>query len=111
MAGEWPKSLKRRAWQVAIDYHEVPYNGQPQKTKNQFRRSKPKDGTSKFHTYATACIVHYGRRYTIALTWVRASDSMIKVLKRLIERIGEFGLKIKCLLVDRAFFNIPVIRG
>ena len=109
LAGEWPKSLKRRAWQVAIDYHEVPYYGQPQKTKNQFRRSKPKDGTSKFHTYATACIVHYGRRYTIALTWVRASDSMIKVLGRLIERIREFGLKIKCLLVDRAFFNIPVI--
>lgn len=109
LAGEWPKRLKRRAWRVAIDYHEVPYYGEPQKTKNQFRRSKPKQGTSKFHTYATACIVHHGQRYTIALTWVRASDSMIKVLERLIERIREFGLKIQYLLLDRAFFNIAVI--
>lgn len=109
LAGEWPKSLRRRAWRVAIDYHEVPYYGEPLKTKNQYRRSKPKQGTSKFHTYATACIVQRGQRYTIALTWVRASDSMIKVLERLIGRIREFGLKIKYLLLDRAFFNIPVI--
>jgi hypothetical protein len=109
LIGAWPKSLKRRAWRVAIDYHEVPYYGQPQKTKNQFRRSKPKQGTSKFHTYATACIVQHGRRYTIALTWVRASDSMVNVLGRLIQRIRDLGLKIKCLLLDRAFFNIPVI--
>jgi hypothetical protein len=109
LVGDLPKRLKRRAWRVAIDYHEVPYYGQPQKTKNQFRRSKPKQGTSKFHTYATACIVQEGRRYTIALTWVRASDSMVRVLGRLIERIRELGLKIKYLLVDRAFFNIAVI--
>lgn len=109
LAGEWPASLKRRAWRVAIDYHEVPYYGQPQKTENQFRRSKPKQGTTKFHTYATACIVQHGRRYTIGLTWVRKSDSMVKVLERLIGRIREFGLKIQYLLLDRAFFNIPVI--
>jgi len=109
LAGEWPQSLKRRAWRVAIDYHEVPYYGQPQKTENQYRRSKPKQGTTKFHTYATACIVQHGQRYTIGLTWVRKSDSMIKVLERLIGRIREFGLKIQYLLLDRAFFNIPVI--
>jgi hypothetical protein len=109
LAGEWPPSLKRRAWRVAIDYHEMPYYGEPQKTKNQFRRSKPKQGTSKFPTYATACIVQHGQRYTIALTWVRASDSMTRALGRLIGRIREFGLKIKYLLLDRAFFNISVI--
>ncbi len=109
LVGEWPQRLKRRAWQVAIDYHEVPYYGQPQKTKNQYRRSKPKQGTSKFHTYATACIVQHGRRYTLAMTWVRASDSMVNVLGRLVARIRELGLKIKCLLVDRAFYNIAVI--
>ena len=53
LAGEWPGNLKRRAWRVAIDYHEVPYYGQPQKTENQYRRSKPKQGTSKFHSPST----------------------------------------------------------
>ena len=109
LVGDWSTRLKRRAWRVAIDYHEVPYYGQPQKTKNQFRRSKPKQGTSKFHTYATACIVQHGRRYTIALTWVRQSDSMVKVLERLVGRIRGAGLKIQSLLLDRAFFTIAVI--
>lgn len=34
---------------------------------------------------------------------------MVRVLARLIERIRELGLKIKYLLLDRAFFNIAVI--
>jgi IS4 transposase len=34
---------------------------------------------------------------------------MTRVLGRLLARIGEIGLKIRCLLVDRAFFNVAVI--
>ena len=67
-------------------------------------------GTAKFHAYASACIVEYGRRYTLALTWVRRHESMVKVLRRLLARIREIGLKIRCFLLDRAFFNVPVMQ-
>jgi hypothetical protein len=109
LGGEWPKRLKKRAWQVAIDWHLVPYYGEPQRTKNELCYGKPRQGTKKFHGYASACIVEHGRRYTLALTRVKRSDSMVRVLARLIAWIREIGLKIKCLLVDRAFFSIPVI--
>lgn len=104
----WPRRLQRRFWQVAIDWHLVPYYGQPERSRNELYYGKPKQGTTKFHAYATACIVQYGQRYTLALTWVRRHESMVTVLRRLLARIDEIGLKIKRLLLDRAFFNVAV---
>jgi putative transposase len=94
---------------VAIDWHLVPYYGRPYRSRNEICRSQPKQGTAQFHTYATACVVEYGRRYTVALTWVRRHESMVTVLRRLLARIRAIGLKIKCFLLDRAFFNFAVI--
>lgn len=104
-----PRRMRRRAWQVAIDWHLSPYYGQPQKSRNELYYGKPRQGTKKFHAYASACIVQHGRRYTLALTWVRRHESMVVVLRRLVARIREIGLKIKRVLLDRAFFNVPVI--
>jgi hypothetical protein len=104
-----PRRMWRRTWQVAIDWHLDPYYGQPYRSRNEIYHSKPCDGTSKFHAYAAACIVQYGHRYTLALTWVRKHESMVTVLRRLLARIREMGLKIKRVLLDRAFFNVPVV--
>jgi hypothetical protein len=105
----WSNRLKRRRWEVAIDWHLIPYYGEAHKSRNEIYRSKMQRGTTHFHTYATACIVQYGQRYTLALTWVRRHESMVKVLQRLLARLREMGVKIKGLLLDRAFFNTPVM--
>ena len=104
-----PRRMRRRKWEVAIDWHLDPYYGQPYRSRNEIYYSQPKQGTTKFHAYASACIVEYGRRYTLALTWVRRRESMVTVLRRLLARIREIGLKISCLLLDRGFFNVPVM--
>jgi hypothetical protein len=109
LTGQLPRRLRRRKWQVAIDWHLSPYYGRPLKSRNEIVRSKPKQGTANFHAYASACIVQHGWRYTLALTWVRRHETMVVVLRRLIARIREIGLKIKRILVDRAFFNAGVI--
>ena len=109
LTGDLPRNMRRRAWQVAIDWHLVPYYGRPHRSRNEICRSQPKQGTAQFHAYATACIVEYGRRYTLALTWVRRHESMVTVMRRLLARIREISLKIKCFLLDRAFFNFAVI--
>jgi hypothetical protein len=103
-----PRSMRRRAWHIAIDWHLVPYYGEPHRSKNELYYGKPRQGTKHFHAYATACVVVHGQRYTLALSWVRRHESTVTVLKRLIERIRVLGLKIKVLLMDRAFFNVPV---
>lgn len=104
-----PRRMTRRSWEVAIDWHLQPYYGQPFKSRNELYYGEPKQGTTKFHAYATACIVEYGHRYTVALTWVRRHESMVVVLRRLLARTREIGLRIKRVLVDRAFFNVPVV--
>ena len=109
LTGYLPRSLRRPKWQVAIDWHLVPYYGQPQKSRNELYYGQPRQGTTKFHAYATACIVQYGQRYTIALTWVRRHETTVKVLGRLLAQIRKIGLKIKRVLLDRAFFNVPVV--
>lgn len=109
LTGHLSRGMRRRSWEVAIDWHLMPYYGQPHKSRNELYYGKPRQGTTKFHAYATACIVMYGRRYTLALTWVRRHESTVAALTRLLDRIHELGLKIRCLLLDRAFFNVPVI--
>jgi hypothetical protein len=109
LTGPLPRRLRRRKWEVAIDWHLQPYYGQPERSRNELYYGKPKQGTRQFHAYASVCIVEYGRRYTLALTWVQRHHSMVAVLRRLIARVCEIGLKIKRLLLDRAFFNVPVV--
>jgi hypothetical protein len=103
------RAMRRRTWRVAIDWHLVPYYGDPKRSRNELYYGKPRQGTKKFHCYATACIVMYGRRYTLALTWVRRHESTVVALTRLLDRINVLGLKIRRLLLYRAFFNVPVI--
>ena len=109
LTGPLPRCMRRPAWEVAIDWHLQPYYGQPLKSRNELYYGQPKQGTTKFHAYASACIVQYGRRYTLALTWVQRHESMVRVLRRLVARIREIGLKIRRLLLDRAFFNVSVV--
>jgi hypothetical protein len=109
LVGYLPRRMRRRAWEVAIDWHLAPYYGQPYRSRNELYYGQPKHGTTKFHAYASACIVAYGRRYTLALTWVQRHESKVKVLRRLLAKIREIGLKIRCLLLDREFFNFPVV--
>jgi hypothetical protein len=109
LTGHLSRGMRRRSWEVAIDWHLVPYYGQAHKSRNELYYGQPKLGTSRFHAYATACIVEYGRRYTLALTWVRRHESMVVALRRLLARIRDLGLKTRCLLLDRGFYSVPVI--
>jgi hypothetical protein len=109
LTGNLPRPMRRRSWQVAIDWHLQPYYGEPYASRNEIYYGKPRQGTKKFHAYATACIVQYGQRYTLALSWVRRQETMAVVLGRLIAQIRNSGLKTRCVLLDRAFFSVPVV--
>lgn len=109
LTGKLPRRLRGRRWQVAIDWHLTPYYGEPYQSRNELYYGKPRQGTKQFHAYASACIIEYGERYTLALTWVRRHESTVTALRRLVARIRALGLKIRRVFLDRAFFNVPVI--
>jgi hypothetical protein len=105
-----PRRLRRGACYLAIDWHQIPYHGSYHKNKNELRRTKPQQGTTTFHMYATACILDQGQRYTIALTHVSKNDTNQCVLLRLFEQIERISLRINVLLMDRQFFTAAVIQ-
>jgi len=109
LTGALPRRWRRRKWQIAIDWHLTPYYGQPYRSRNELYYGKPRQGTKQFHAYASACLIDHGERYTLALSWVRRHESTVVVLRRLMTRIRQLGLRIRRVLLDRAFFNVSVV--
>ena len=110
LAGDLPKSLRRRPQPIAIDLFLVPYHGKPFQSEAEIYRSKPKDGTSHFHAYATAYVIRKGQRFTLALTSVGRSESLKVVVQRLLQQLSRIGVKPRYVLVDRGFWGVEVIR-
>lgn len=104
-----PRVLRARRT-LAIDVTLIPYYGEPDEAPSELYHSKQKAGTTKFHGYATACIVHDGMRYTVALTRVEKGEKMPAITRRLVEQARSAGLSIKVLLADRGFFTVDVIK-
>jgi hypothetical protein len=91
---------RRRRWVVALDTHLVPYYG---------RRTPAvvggprKAGTKYFHGYATAVLVHRGRRYTVALEPLARNAKPDAVVRRLLDRVAESGLTVRGVTADSWF--------
>lgn len=98
-----PKSLFRKSRRIAIDVTLIPYHGQPHADEKEIYRSAPKSGTTHFHAYATAAVVHKGHRYTLALTPVEQGERMKEVVRRLMKIIRRRGVKVRLLLLDKGF--------
>jgi hypothetical protein len=104
-----PKALFRMSRKIAIDLTLIPYHGQPLLDKKEIYRSAPKSGTTHFHAYATAAVVHKGHRYTLAVTHVEYGEKMKQVVERLLTIVRRRQVKIRFLLLDKGFFSVEVI--
>lgn len=109
-AAQRPKGVNRHRWHLAIDLNLRPYYGQAHQRAAEIYRSQAKSGTTHFHAYATAYLVHRGRRYTVALTRVEKGTPMVEVVKRLLRCAGQAGVRPNRLLLDRGFYSVAVIR-
>lgn len=109
LVSELPARLRRKPHRIAIDWHQIPYHGQPLKNASEIRRGQPHSGTTTFHVYATACIVEHGQRFTLALTRVLLKESCVKVLERLVCQLQSQQCRIQVLLLDRQFYSSYVI--
>ena len=102
--------MKRKARPIACALHLTPYYGQPFAEPKELYRSHGKDGTTHFHSYATAYVICAGQRFTLALTPVVQGEPMKEVLQRLLQQVRRAGIKIKYVLLDRGFYSVAVIR-
>jgi putative transposase len=105
-----PKGLFRKSRPMAIDLSEICYYGEPLKHKRELRRGKRRNGTTRFHCYATLYVVRRGQRFTVAMTYVWEKDSHLAVVQRLLEIARAIGLRPRYLLLDRGFYGMEVVR-
>ena len=104
-----PKAVRRKSRVLGIDLTLIPYHGQPALDPKEIFRGEPKSGTTHFHAYASAVVLHKGHRYTLALTHVEYGDSMKEVVQRLLAIVRRRCVKIRFLLLDKGFFSVEVM--
>lgn len=105
------KSLRKRPQPIAIDLVQIPYYGNPLEDDRELRRGEAKQGTTRFHTYATAYLISRGQRFTLAMTYVWKDDALEAVVQRLLGKVRKMGIRVKQLLLDREFYTLDVIRA
>ena len=110
LAEKIPRKLLKLGQRVAMDLVLTPYYGkETEKTAPELVRGERRQGTTRFHAYATAYVILNGERFTLALTFVEAKDRLPQVLGRLRLQLRQMGVKTKLLLLDRAFFTVEII--
>jgi putative transposase len=110
LAASLPRAVRRGTWDLGIDLTLVPYHGEPFADPSEIYRSQPKHGTTHFHAYATAFLLHDGHRFTLAVLAVAAHTPMHTVVRDLCRRVRAAGVTVRRLLLDRGFNNAGVIR-
>jgi hypothetical protein len=103
-----PRPLRRKRCTLAVDVHERCYYGDARQTAG-IRGGKRKAGTKWFWAYATAVLVDAGQRWTVGLTPVHKGEAMDVIVTRLLGQLGQAGLRIRCLLLDRGFYSARVV--
>ncbi|HSR49176.1 MAG TPA: hypothetical protein VLV83_00020 [Acidobacteriota bacterium] len=114
LGAELPRRLRRNArksgLRIAIDFHDQPYYGKAPQEEALYVRAKAKAGTTRFLRVATAYVIHRGLRLTLALRFVRPQDSTVGVVEHLRSRLEALELPIQCLLLDKGFSGIAVLK-
>jgi len=107
-----PRFVKKgkRSYFVAIDLTLIPYHGECYENEKEIVRGEAKSGTTHFHGYATASIVHDHQRYVLALRFVEKGESMEKIVTWLLNRLKSMGISIRCAYFDKGFCSVPVLK-
>jgi hypothetical protein len=105
-----PRRFKRRSVPIAIDVHRRPYYGQRDRTPG-VTGGKAERGTHWFWSYATAVALAPKHRHTLAVTAAGPDDTPVILVERLLAQVGWSGVRVRYVLLDRAFYAVGVINA
>jgi putative transposase len=97
------------AHDIACDLHDQPYYGKAEQDEGLWVRGKAKAGTTRFYRLASAYVILQGRRFTLAVRFVRPGDTTLKVLKCLLGRLRKLEIAVGLLLLDKGFCAIETM--
>ena len=101
--------LSGKCLEFAMDITYIPYHGKPKKDDTEVVRSKAKNGTTHFHAYATLYAIVLGKRFTLALKYIKKGTSNLEIVSYFIGVIQSLNMTIKRLYLDKGFCEVEVI--
>ena len=102
------KTVPMRRINLAVDYVNIPYYGEEENSGDTIK-TRPKQGTSRFFTYASIYLILRNKRYTLAVKYIQKGETLKDTVDFLIKEIETMGFKTKILFFDREFFTVDVI--
>lgn len=105
----WVRKAKR-PFAIALDITLIPYHGLPAHEEREVLKAQAKAGTSHFHGYATVSIVHDRRRYVVALRFVQLHESMVQIVRDLLDRVKRLKIPVRRVYLDKEFYSLDVFR-
>lgn len=98
-----PEELPRVGREMALDFHDEPFDGKTPELRVYACRGAAKEGTTHFYRIASLYVMWRQVRVTLALTYVLPEDSPASVLQRLLERMQHVRFKPGVLYLDKGF--------
>lgn len=106
-----PPKIRKGRHRMAIDLHLIPYYGVPNETEAPYvYRSQAKAGTTRFFAYATVYVICRNKRVTLGVRAVPCAETLVATVTYLLAMLSPLRVRVKCLLLDRGFYAVPVIR-
>ncbi len=100
----------KRSFALALDLTLIPYHGDRERGQAELLKAQAKAGTHYFHGYATVSIVHHWRRYVLALRFVSPGESMVEIVRDLLDRVRELGVPVRRVYLDKEFYAFEVFQ-
>jgi hypothetical protein len=108
---DWlPSALYPCRLELALDMHEEPFYGKSAVFEGYVCRGLAKVGTTHFLRVASVCVIWRDVRLTLAVTYVRPKGATLRIVKRLLKRVTDLGLRWYSLYMDRGFCSTKLIR-
>lgn len=102
--------LKRRKWEVAIDFHDQSYYGKSEQAEGLWVGAEAKNGTTKVYRVATLYVIKNGHRLTLGIKFVLPNETAKEIVEYLLKQLERVEIEAKCLYLDRGFAAIEIIR-
>jgi hypothetical protein len=112
LRAQLPKPVRKakRTFALALDITLIPYHGQPAHDQAEVLKAQAKAGTRHFHGYATVSIVHHRHRYVLALRFLQQHESMVRIVRDLLNRVQRLKIPVRRVYLDKEFYSLEVFR-
>jgi len=105
-----PEDLIRTEIEMAVDFHDEPFYGKQEETRQVTCAGQAKKGTTHFVRIATAYIIWRQVRLTLAVRYVLPEDDTLEILKFLLKRLKTLGFQAKVLYMDKGFASTGIMQ-